>query len=553
MPGRIRSPGYRLCMAVGLVLSLAVLAPIAAVLWRLAGTEELFATIGRIMGGAPFQTALGRTVIIGVLAAGGSTILAAGLAWLTYRTDLPFRRMISAMVFVPFFIPLVVTALAWSLLSAESSGLINQLLRAIGIPILLNVYSVPGIIFVLAIGLMPVAYFFLRDAFAEPATEQEEAALVSGATPLTITALITLPRILPTIGATYLVILVLAAANFSVPGVLGLSRRIDVLSTQIYVAMHSYPVSYPRVATVALTLVVLLVGLLVLQQRLESRARVSSQTANRGEPIIWQLGAWRWPCFVVVAMFFVITLVLPLGAIFLTALLPFPGAPLEGFSLKNFERVFDSTVFQISIYNTLLFSFVGATIAVTVGTLAAYVFRRLRPPGAALWDVISSAPIALPGIVIGLGYLWIAVGGSFYGTLALTTLVVAVRFIPFALRSGTAALTRIDPSLDEAGRISGAGEGSVFGRIVLPNLRASIFSMWLLLFVLFTHEVDTNVLLQGTDNAVLSVQIYGWYEYGGLDLAAAGSVILLLMTAAIFFPTTVLVIWRKSLRSKRLA
>ena len=108
-----------------------------------------------------------------------------------------------------------------------------------------------------------------------------------------------------------------------------------------------------------------------------------------------------------------------------------------------------------------------------------------------------------------------------------------VRFIPFALRSGTAALTRVDRGLDEASRIAGATEIDVFWRIVLPNIRTSIISMWGLLFILFSHEIDTNVLLQGTNNGVLAVQIYSWYQYGGPELAAAGSVILLGMTAAV--------------------
>lgn len=532
-PRRIRAPGSGASLVLGVLLSAMVLVPVAMVTWRLADSGGSLLAVKDIIASSVYQWAFVRTAVIGVSAAAASTVLATGLAWLTHRTDLPLRRVFAALVIVPFFIPLVVTAIAWTLLSAESSGLVNRALEALDIPFVLDVYNVGGIVFVLALSLTPAAYFFVRDAIAEPATEQEEAAIVSGASAFLVSLRMTLPRIMPSLGATFLIVLVLAAANFSAPAVLGLSRRIDVLSTQIYVAMNSYPVSYTRVATVALTLVILLLGLLFQQQRLERRAHASSQHVIRTEPIVWQLGIWKWPLFLVVCTYFCLALVLPFGAIVLTSLLPYAGAELDQVSLKNFVRLFDSTVFQVSIVNTIIFASIGATIAVAVGSLAAYMFRRLRPPGAAIWDIIASAPIALPGIVIGLGYLWVAVGSPIYGTLTLTTAVVIVRFIPFALRSGTAALTRVDRGLDEASRIAGATEIDVFWRIVLPNIRTSIISMWGLLFILFSHEIDTNVLLQGTNNGVLAVQIYSWYQYGGPELAAAGSVILLGMTAAV--------------------
>lgn len=546
-PYRIRPPGTVVSAIVGIVMSVLVLAPVAAVAWRLAVTANPLATIAQIVGGEAYRLAFLRSAIIGLSAAAASTFIATALAWLLHRTDLPARRQLDALVIVPFFIPLIVTALAWSLLSAEESGLINRALRELGIPLSLDIYSVLGIVFVMSVGLAPVAYFFVRDAVAEPATDQEEAAIVAGATPYVVTMRVTLPRILPTLGATFLVTLVLATANFSVPGVLGLSHRIDVLSSQIYVAMNSYPVNYARVAIVALTLVLLLIGLIILQQRLEHRARVTSQNVARGEPIVWQLGVWRWPCLVLVGLYFVVALVLPMFALFATSVLPFPGAPLEGFTLKNFVRVLDSPAFRTSMPNTLIFASAGATAAITIGSLAAYMFRRLRPPGAAVWDIVASAPVAMPGIVVGLGFLWIAVGSPLYGSLFLTTGVVVIRFLPFALRSGTAALTRVDKSLDEAARISGAGEAHVFASIVLPNIRASIISMWGLLFILFTHEVDTNVLLQGSDNGVLAVQIYDWYQHGALDLATAGAVILLLLTATVFAVMTLLLGGRAAL------
>lgn len=531
--GRIRPAGSGISLLFGGVLSVLVIAPVAMVVWRVAESSNVLRAAWDVFAGATYRLALERTVLIGVLVAAASTATATILAWLFHRTDLPWRRLFSGLVIVPFFIPLVVTAIAWTLLSGQESGLINRALRAADLPFVLDVYSVAGIIFVLSVSLTPVAYFFVRDAVREPATEQEEAAVVSGASVFVVTARVTLPRILPTLGATFLIVMVLAAANFSVPAVLGLSRRIDVLSTEIYVAMNIYPINYTRVGIVALTLVVLLLGLLVQQHRLEQRAHASAPSVARATAITWRLGGWKWPVFLGVLGYFVIALVLPLGAIILTSLLPFAGAPLEGFSLDNFSRLSDSDLFQASIHNTIVFAFCGATIAVAVGSLAAYIFRRLRPPGAVLWDVIASAPIALPGIVIGLGYVWIAVGSPIYGTLALTTGVVIVRFIPFALRSGSAALTRVDRGQDEASRIAGANEMRVFFNIVLPNIRSSIISMWALLFVLFSHEIDTNVLLQGTNNGVLAVQIYSWYEYGGPELAAAGSVVLLVLTAAV--------------------
>jgi iron(III) transport system permease protein len=283
----------------------------------------------------------------------------------------------------------------------------------------------------------------------------------------------------------------------------------------------------------------------VQQQRLERAGRSSTQHVTRLEPIVWRLGGWRWVCFGLVFGYFCFALFLPLGAVTITAFLPYAGAPIEAVSIRNFARLFDSDLFRASIANTLIFSVVGASVAVALGTVGAYCFRRLQPPGAWLWDMIASAPIALPGIVVGLGYLWLAVGTPIYGTLVLTTLVVVVRFVPFALRSGTAALTRVDRSLDEAARIAGASEVRVFSRIVTPNILTSIVSMWGLLFVLFTHEIDTNILLQGTNNGVLAVQIYSWYQYGGVELAAAGSLVLLVMTAiALAIVGLVVRLWR---------
>lgn len=532
---RKRRPGTVVGSVIGLVLFAAVVAPIVAVLLHVVTVDGgVPGIIERTLSAPTTFTALRNTVILGVTAGIVTTGIASGLAWLLYRTNLPGRGVMRTLVVVPFFIPVLVTSVSWTLLTGSNAGLINRLLRWIGIEQPVSVYNLPGMAFVLCLALVPIAFIFIRSAFAEPDAEQEEAAMVSGAGVARVTFGVTLPRILPSLGATVLLVFVLAAGNFSVTGVLGIPYRVDTLSSEIFVAMNTVPADFGHVAAVAAILLILMSVLLFFQFRLERRSRTIETKSSGKTAVTWDLGAWRWPAFALVTLYLFVVVVLPITAIVLASILPYWGAPLGGLTFDNVSRLFaEGGTFQQSIYNTVQFAAIGATVTVAIGLVAAYVFRRLRPPGARIFDAVSTSSFALPGIVVGLGYLWISVQTPLYATLTIMIVVVTVQLLPIALRLVSAGLTRANVALDEAGRVSGAREWQVFWDIVRPQLGRALASGWILLFLIFTHEVDALVLIYGPTNSVLATEIYGQYSNGHQELAGSAALILLALTAVV--------------------
>jgi iron(III) transport system permease protein len=527
------APGLLVGLGLGAGLVVAVAAPLWAVVDHLLQGTDLWRLIVNTLTNGSVLSALRNTVVLAVAGGVVTTAVATGLAWLVYRTDIPARRALRVLIVVPLFIPVLVTAIAWSLLLGSQVGLLNRGLHSVGVQSTLSVFNFGGVVFVLCLALVPVAFVLVRSAVAEPDAEQEEAALVSGASLPRVTFGVTLPRIMPSIGATALLITVLASANFSVTAVLGLPWRVNTLSTEIFFAFNSSPPDYPEIALMSCLLVILLVVLLSVQFRIERRARAIETRGGGKEAVTWKLGAWRWPAFAAVCLFLVASLILPLAAIVLTSMARYWGAPIGELSLENLRLLF-STEGNLgsAISNTVMFAVVGASAALVVGSFAAYVFRRLRPPGSGVFDTVATSGIAIPGLVIGLGYLWLTVGTPLYGSLTLLIIVVSVQFLPFALRLTSAGLTRLPVSLDEAARVSGAGELRVARDVVIPLLRRTIGGSWILLFLVFSHEIDAIVLIAGPGNSVLASDVYTEYATGYPQLAAMAALVLLVVTAA---------------------
>lgn len=184
---------------------------------------------------------LARTLGLGVIAATIATVGATCLAWLLLRTNVPGRKLMRAAVLAPFFIPLIITAFGWSLLAAPQSGPLNAALQAIHVAVRVNLYNLPGMGFVLGVGLIPIAYLLISGPVARVPIEQEQAAMMSGASIWRTTASVTFPMIRNSIASVFVLIFAISLANFTVAALFGIQSRSDVVSTLIYVSENNYP------------------------------------------------------------------------------------------------------------------------------------------------------------------------------------------------------------------------------------------------------------------------------------------------------------------------
>ena len=465
-------------------------------------------------------SAIVNTIIIATGSAVFATSFGTLLAWAVVRTDMPGRTMTGIATIIPFITSSFIGALAWILLGSPDVGLVNQFwLYLGGSEPLINIYSIEGIIFVIALHEVPLVFLMVAGALRSMDPSLEEASLSSGAGRWRTAVQITLPLVLPAILAAALIIFVLAAEQFGVPAVLGTPARIRVLTTSIVTTQIYYPPQ--RGLGAALSVILLAIALigLYMQRRVLKGRSFTTVSGKSAHPRRVTLGPFRWVLFSVCALYLMLSFVIPFAAIFLSSIRTIWTSDFrwEQFTLENYRWVFlEYPLTRRAIVNSLLLSVVGATATILFCALISFLSLRTRLPGRGLLDYLSMLPLGIPGTVLAFALLqvWINPPLVLYGTIWILFVAYLTRFLPLGVRSTSATLVQIHPELEEASLSSGANWFQTFKNVTLPLLKPGIIAGWVLLFLAFSRELSASVLLYSPGLEVVSVVMYDLQQNG---------------------------------------
>ncbi len=481
-----------------------------------------------------------------LIACTGGTALAVviGLtfSWVVVRTNTPCKGFIAATSMIPLFVPPLVAAVAWSILASPKTGLLNTVLAAMGIDWRFNAYSMGGLICIFGIYYAPYVYMFTASALRNMDPALEEAAEVTGATALRTMFTVTFPLIAPAIVSGMLLSFIVMLGIYGIPAVLGTPGDIPVLTTYIFKLTNWSPPLYSTAASVAIILMVV-TGLLVwLQHRVTSRRSYTTVAGKSFRPALLNLGPWRYLTLGLAVVYLFVVVVLPTLALMVAAFRRFlfirDLASLfdtRQYGLMHFERLFANPLALRSIWNTMEVGLVTALVGGVLAFAIGYTIHRTALPARRTIDVISTLPVAIPGLVIGVAYLWAWIGlpGGLYGTIWILALAFIARFMPDTVKALSTSLLQIHRELEEAAWICGRGMLGTIRSVVLPLARPGVIAAMTLLFILAIRELGSSLFLYTSNTMVMAVLLLDYYEGGNLGITAAFSLVQTLLLAGI--------------------
>jgi iron(III) transport system permease protein len=545
--GRISVQGVVLGLAVAVLLFL-VGYPL---LWLMLGALGLPQSVGiehlqRAFTRPQNYSALVNTLELALGTGIMSIALGVPLAWATARSDMALRPVVHALVALSYITPPYLTALAYIILLGPDAGQFNRVLRAVfgfeSGPI--NIFSMPGVIFVIGIHVFAFTYFLTYSALKSVDASLEESAQMLGAKRWQTVLRINLPLVAPAITGGALLAAIDSLALFGPQAIIGTPAQIVFLPTRIYATIGSYPPRWGEASALSLVLVALTVAGLALQRGyLERRSYIT--VGGRGVRTKGvELGIWRWPLlgFCLSVVFF--SAAAPIGVLALTAFSKSWTEPLSiaNFTLANFNTaLFSDQISVRGILNSFRLATSAAAIAVLVGASVAYLDLRTTVRGRRLLDYLAILPLGLPGTVMAVGILlaFIRLPLPIYGTIWILLAAYVARFIPLATRSANSTFRQIDPSLEEAGRVTGASWWHTIRRILLPLSRPGLLVAFLLVFIPAFSELSATILLYTGGTETIAIAIYRLNDLGQLEVVSA----LAVFTIAVVLMLAGLVTW----------
>lgn len=524
--------------SLGALVSILVLVPLVMVVFGAARNAGTFSF-------APLLTVLGSTTVIAntLLVGIGATVIAvtigAALALMLARIRTPGRALLSRLVTLPLYITPLLTAIAWSWLGSPRGGLINLAARALfGIDSLINLHTAGGVVFVAALSYVPLPFLLIGAALRNMDPSLEESARVHGASVLASLRRVTLPLVLPAMLGSGLLVFVQAMGLFSVPAVLGMPGGFQVAGTEIYRLLNNYPPRVSQAAAWGLLLLVVTAALVWLQSMVLRRRSYVTVTGKAFRPRLLEVGHTRWLLAVLAWAYVGAAVVLPVATLVWAALVQFITIDphLMRFDLSHFRYVlFEYPKTWLALGNSVLLGALAATCVCALGLAVSWVVVRTRGAMRPVLDQLSMFPLAMPSMVLALGLLWAYVGLKWlpiYGTIWILLIAYVTHYLPFGVRSGTAALRQLHAELEDAARMTGANWSKTVRYIVFPLTRPTLIATWTLLFILAMQEVSSSILLYTSRTTVLSVAVFDLWEAGNVNALAALSVIQLAITFA---------------------
>lgn len=451
-----------------------------------------------------------------------SLALAVLLAWIVARTDTPGRRTLEILITLPFFVPPILTAMAWGMLGNPQVGALNLawkwLTGAEDSPI--NVYSYGGVVWHMMQYSTPFLFLFIVEAFRAMDPALEEASRMSGASRWQTFSRVTLVLMLPALTGAFLLSFIRGVESFESPLFFGTPAGIQVITTEIYQAInHRAQPDYQYATALAFAIMALMFVLVIWQWRILGGRSFHTVTGKGYSPGVTRLGRWRWAAFALCVAFFVVTVVLPLGQLLAGSMFKFFGFySLDALTFEHYRGVYENREFWRALKNTMLLGLLGASSTMVLGGIVAYITTRTHWRGRRLIEVLAWLPWMMPGIVLGIGFLWafalLPGPVQVYGTIWALLLAYLALGTPVAVRVMSAAYAQLAYDLEECSRVHGASWWQTLWRILIALAWPAFAVGWILTFFGIMRELSASILLYSVGSEVLSVVLLKMWTSG---------------------------------------
>ena len=492
----------------------------------------------RVLADPALQKALWNTLVLAFWVGLASLAVGAPLAWLTARTDIPGKALIRGLVMASFVTPPFLGAFAWVMLAGPNAGALNKLWRSLtgAEEALVNIFSMPGLVFVVTIYTFPYVYIMLANTLALIASDLEEAAAVLGAGRLSVALTVTLPLVLPALVSGFILAVLQAIALFGSPAILALPAGFHTITTQIWSFFH-FPPKTEMAAAFSIPLLLATALLLLVQKKLLGRRGYAAVGGKGGQRRTIPLGAWRWPAFIGCLAVMACAIFLPYGILAKAAFSRAWAQPLtwDNLTLANFSfTFFEYSATQAAILNTLELGVMTACVGAALVTLLAYITQRRLVLGHQVVAFLALAPVVIPGVVLAVA-LFLAYTRPplvLYGTLWILFVAYLTKEMPVGYAQSDATFRSIPAELEDAGRILGAGRLRILREITAPLAKSGIIAAWCFIFIGVIRELSASIILFTPSTKVMSVVIFDLKEEGQFGAIAVLGLVMLGLTFA---------------------
>jgi iron(III) transport system permease protein len=475
--------------------------------------------------------ALSMSFILSAVRLVPAMVIAVVFAWLIARTDMPGGNAIEFFCWLAFFIPDFPLTLAWILLLDPNYGFLNMLagyLPFVDGP-LFNPYSFWGIVWVhTSAGGIWFKVILLIPVFRRLGASLEEAARVAGADTLAMLRRVTLPLLAPMILAVAMLSFIRGLQSFNTELLLGTPAGIYVYSTRIYDYIRREPASYGEATALGSIFIVILGVLLFFYWRFLSGKRKFTVVTGQGYSVVRvKLGKWRFIAFAGCLFYLAIMTVLPLVFLIIGSFMRRYGffsisAP---FTLAHWQDLLSDPIFLLALKNSLIIAAITAAGGIFLYSTVAYLLVSRRAAFGPVLEGLCWLPHVLPGILLGLGILWLFLATPlrffFYGTVWGIAFALMLSDSPVTTQAFRAGFLQLGADLEEAARVTGASWWYTYRRILLPLLAPIAGAVGLMNFGGALTSISTPVLLYSHQSRPLAILLLEYSVTGELERGAA--------------------------------
>ncbi|MDQ1290156.1 MAG: iron(III) transport system permease protein [Actinomycetota bacterium] len=540
----LRGAARRLNLPLALAVAVAVTALFVTLglpLFRVFG--EAFSSEGMevsrsLVGNAMMRTTAMNTVVLGLSVATVGVLLAFLFAVLQAKMDVPFKRTLHVLAVLPVVSPPFALATAVIVLFGRN-GLISKGVFGVGY----DIYGLDGLVVVLSLSFFPVVYLSLLGMLQRLDPALDEAATNLGASEWHVFRTVTVPMLIPGVASGFLLLFVEAIADLANPLVLG--GDYSVIAARAYLSIiGEFDVLTGSVLSLSLFAPALMVYLL---QRywIDRRVVFSITGKSAGRPRLYR-GALRWPLFAVVCLIALVIAVI-YTTIVVGAFTIVPGVN-HGLTVEHFEFVLLGIGSQAMIDTTVL-AVAATPVAGLLGMLIGWLTVRKLRRTSGLMDFAAMLGIAVPGTVLGIGYLIafrpdnlvagvtvipsLAGGSALAGGAVAIVMVFAVRSLPASVRAAVSSLQQIHPAIEEASTSLGASDLTTFRKITLPLIRTALLAGLTFAIARSMTTLSPIVFLTTPETKIMTSQILAEVDAGRFGNAFAYSCVLMVIVLVI--------------------